>query len=304
MNVQLIYQGKDITNDVDVKKADIIDNAGGIADSLVILFDDPKGVWSQWQPRKDDRVELCQDGLCSGLTYVDELEQTRGIFILQSLSIPQEAKTAHTKSWEKICFIELARGIAGKYGFQLKTYGIENYYYDRVDQFEQADFEFLAWRCLLEGYMLKVNGQSVIIYAEQYMEKQSPVRAIYQGQFDGEYSFKSRSTEIFNACKITYGGINAEFLSDTNGPILSINNLYIANQSEADRYTKNLLRAKNKNENSGYCTIALDTGITAGNMVEIADVGFGDGTYFVSSAVHKLVDKKTFLRLRKPLEGY
>jgi len=304
--VQLIYQGKDITSSINIKKADITDNAGGIADSVEMHFNDPKGLWSQWKPQKNDQVKLSKDGFSSGLMYTDELEQQSGVFIIKALSIPQEAKTDNTKSWEKVRFLEFAGEIAGKYGFQLKSYGITNQYYARVDQFEQADFEFLAWRCLLEGYVLKISGQSVIIYDELYMEAQASVKTIHRDQFDGPWKFKSKSTGIYGSCRVTYGDVKGEFKpgSGHTGPILKITNLYVTNQGEAERFAKNLLRAKNKEENTGFCTVEEYPGITAGNVIKIADVGFGDGTYYVFQAVRKQADKKIFLQLRKPLEGY
>lgn len=304
--MQFKYQGKNITNIVEIKKADITDNAGGIADSVEMHFDDPKRLWSQWNPQKNDHIEISQDGFGSGLMYIDELEQQSGLFLLKALSIPQEAKTANTKSWEKIRLLQIAEEIARKYGFQLKTYGIQNYYYERIDQVEQADFEFLATRCMLEGYMLKVNGQSVIIYDERYMECQEIVRTINQNQFDGRYGFKNKSTGIFHSCKITYGDISYIFVPNIgpSGPVLKIVDLYCSTQGEAQRYSKNLLRLKNKYEYTGYCTIEIDPGIAAGNVIKISDIGYGEGDYFINQIIHRLVEQKSFLRLRKPLKEY
>lgn len=302
--MQLICQGKDITGAVEIKKADIIDNAGGMADSVEIHFADPLGYWSQWEPQKNDRLELRQDGFRSGTMFVDELEQQRGVFIIQALSIPQEAKTEYSKAWNDVRFLEFAGEIARKYGFQLKVYGIQNHHYKRVDQLEQTDLIFLLHRCQLEGYMLKVNGQSIIIYDERFMESRAPAKIIHQSELDGRYSFKQKSTGTFGSCQVQYAGIRAEYRSETPGPVLKKSDLYMSSQGEAGRFARNLLRATNKEGQPGYCTIALATDIAAGNMVEMKGMGLADGRHFVSQAIHRLAEKKTFLRLRRPLEGY
>jgi len=303
--VQIIYEGKDITSAVEIQKADIIDNAGGMTDSIELWFDDPKGFWSQWKPEKNHTVQIIENGFDSGLMYVDELEQQRGIFIIRALSIPQEAKTSNTKAWENIRFMEFATELASKYGFSLQTYGIQNHLYERVDQFEQADFEFLAWRCLLESYMLKITDSKVVIYDERYMESQIATKTIYADQLDGGYRFKSKSTGRFGGCRVMFENITYEFNpSGTSGPILKVNDLYVSNIAEAERFAKGLLRSNNKYENTGSVVIELDASIAAGSNIAISGVGFGDGKYFCEQVTHKLKERKTHIRLRRPLEGY
>lgn len=304
--MQLIYEGKDITNAVEINRADITDNAGGMADSLELWFTDPKGRWSQWKPKKNDMVQIKEKGFGTGVMYVDELEQRRGLFVIRALSIPQEAKTDRIKAWENVRFMEFAQELAGKYGFALQTFGIENHLYDRVDQFQKADFEHLAHRCLLEGYVLKLTNQKAVIYDERYMERLTPARTIYAEEMDGEFLFKSQSTGIFGSCQIVHGDLSVDFIPAVGpfGPTLKPSGIRISSIGEGNRFCRGLLRAQNKMEHTGWCNIALDTRLAAGNNVTISGVGMADGKYFCQQAVHRLVAKKTYLRLRKPLEGY
>ncbi|MGE5631704.1 MAG: phage late control D family protein [Caulobacteraceae bacterium] len=304
--MQLIYEGKDVTADVEIKKADITDNAGGIADSVELWFNDPHDLWSQWKPQKNDTLEINEDGFSSGLMYVDELKQKRGYYIVKALSIPQEAKTDFTKAWENVRLLELADEKAVKHGFQLITYGVEDNLYERVDQVHEADFVHLSKRCILEGCMLKLTSKKVVIYNERYMEAQLPEKIIYKDQFDGDYDFTATSTGIYSLCSITYGNIKAMY-KPANGPVgpeLKINDIYITSQGEGERFAKNILRSNNKNETSGYFTIQKDSGIAAGNMIELPDIGISPGAFFCTQVVHKLADGKTFIKVRKPLEEY
>lgn len=305
MHLKLIYEGKDITDEVQIQSADITDNAGGMADSLEICFSDTKKLWSEWKPRKNNKVQIIQDGFDTGEMYIDELEQQRGIFIIRALSIPKEAKTQYTKAWENVRFMEFAGEIASKYGFELQAYGIENHLYTRVDQFEMADFEFLAWRCRLEGYMIKIAGNKVVIYDERFMENTEPANTINLGTMDGNYAFKSKSTGVYGICRVTCGSLQYEFTAaNVLGPTLKINDMYFDSLAEGERYSKGLLRYHNKHENIGKFTIKLDPGLAAGNTINISGIGLGDGKYFCDQVVHKLVSNKTYLRVRRPLEGY
>jgi len=302
--MQLIYEGKDITGVVDIQSADIVGNAGGNSDSLDIRFNDTKGIWSRWKPQKNHTLQFTSNGLTSGLMYVDEIKQQRGIFTIRALSIPQKAKTENTKAWENVRFLEFAQEMATKNGFTLKTYGIENNLYKRIDQYEKADFEFLDSRCKLEGCILKLFNKNAIIYKEKYMEDQAYVKTIYIDQFDGPFEFTSKSTGIYGSSRLSYNDIKYEYNPGLLGPMLKITDVTVDNLAEAERYTKNLLRLENKTENTGYFTINIDVSISAGSTINVSGVGMADGRYIITQSVHKIVSKKTFLRVRKPLGGY
>lgn len=304
--MQIIYEGKDIAAAVDVQKADITDNAGGMPDSVELVFNDTAGLWSKWKPQKNHRVAVKEKGFSSGLMFIDELEQERGLFTVRALSIPQEAKTENTKAWENVRFMEFAGEMARKYGLELQAFGVQNHLYPRVDQFEQPDLAFLSYRCMMEGYALKITDGTAVIYDERHIESQASARKIYADQVDGTVRFKDKSTGIFNSCRVTYGSMGYEFkpAQAPPGPVLKICDAYLSSPAEAERYSRGLLRQKNKHEKSGALTIRLDTGIAAGNIVEVHRVGMFDGRYFVEQAVHRLKEGRTSLKLRKPLEGY
>ena len=305
--LKLIYEDTDITKGVDVKKAEFIDTAGGRADSLELRFSDTKGIWSEWKPSKNDKIQISENGLSSGTMYIDELEQLRGMFIIRALSIPQDAKTHNTKSWESIRFLEFATEIASKHGFSVETYGIENYLYNRVDQFEQSDFEFLAWRCLIEGFMLKTFDRKVVIYSQDFIEKIPSVKSIPISCFDGDYKFKSKSTGIYSGCQASCNGIKVVFKPQKKvfGALLKCNNIHFSSVNEGNRFARNLLKSENKYETTGAFATKLDTGLSAGSNIDISGIGIADGKYFCEQIRHDMVSSgKSTFRVRKPLEGY
>ncbi len=307
--MEIIYEGRNITGSVNAIKVDVIDSAGGIADSLEMEFSNTEGRWDRWSPQKGDVVAVREKGFSSGTMYMDSIEQVKGIFRLKAVSTPLPAKTTGTKTWENIRFFAIVNEIAGRYGFRSETYGAENWLYRRVDQLEQADFDFLAFRCMLEGYVLKVNGGKVIIYSEPEFEKEEPVVSVHVQDMDGNYSFKSKGIGLYSRCILEYSGsrvIRSEFspANPPDGPVLKKRDIPVYSQAEADRYCRNILRYHNKQEYSGKFAIELTPGLAAGNMIRISGAGFGDGIYFTEYVVHRIVEKKTILKLRKPLEGY
>ncbi len=307
--MNIIYEGVDISNSVELRKADITDNAGGAADGVDLSFADTVGLWSKWKPLRGNRINLMEGGYSSGTMYCDSIIQSRGNIRLKGLSLPPEAKTEKSKAWEAIRFMEMAREITKLYGFVLEAYNITDHLYDRIDQSGETDFDFLFRRCILEGYALKICDNKVVIYNEQVYESRAAVKKILREQFDGDYEFKMISTGLYSACAIntgmSAGSVTKEIkpLSAPAGPVLRPR-VYAASLAEAERYCRGLLRAANKNERSGRIQIKFDPQLTAGCCVEIGEVGLADGKYFIEQAIHRLKDGKTVLKLRKPLEGY
>jgi len=303
--LQLIYEGKDITGYVDIRKADLTDNAGGELDSLDLVINDTKGYWSQWKPEKNHTVQVKDSGFDTGIMYVDEIGQNRGAIVLRGLPVKQEAKTENVRAWDNVRFLEIARQIASLQSLQLETYGIQDQFYSRVDQYSMSDLQFLAWRCLLEGYSLKVTAGKLVIFSQTYMESQASALTIKPGDIDGNFVYKDKTTQIYSACKITYQGIQGEFSAPgVYGPTLKFFDLAVGNIGEAQRFAKGLLRSKNCMEKTFACTLRFDAGIAAGNTVELLGFSLADGKYFAHQVIHRFVEGRTGLKLRKPLEGY
>lgn len=304
--MQIIYQGKDITNSVEVKSTSITDNAGGVADSVDITFADTEKLWSKWSPQKNDTVQVKHEGFDSGIMFVDELQQERGIFTVRALSIPQTAKSENTKTWEEVRFLELALDCCKNNGFTLETYGVENQLYERVDQIDTPDFAFLSQRCMLEGYVLKLTNKKAVIYSERYLESLVSAKTIYLEDIDGNYKYFISSMNIYQKCRVTYGNIKFEYIPNNapSGPILKVNKLPVYSVAEAERFSKNLLRYHNKQEIKLKFTTEIEVGVAAGNVINIAGFEMFEGAYFVHKLIHDVVNNKTYYTLRKKLEGY
>lgn len=306
--MSILYNNADITSSVQPTILQMTDNAGSKPDSLRIVFSDTEGLWSKWKPAKNDTLQIKESGFDTGLMYIDELEQTAGRFGLKALSIPQNAKTARSKAWENVRFMEIVTEIAGRYGFGIQTFNVTNHFYERVDQIEEADFMFLANLCLLESYILKINNKNLVIYDEAKEEQKEAVTTIYQSNMHGAFEFRSKSTDIYGKCilrsQAQSGYIQGEFADSTIlGPTLK-RNIYASNQAEANRWAKGLLRSYNKFAVTGSFYIDLNLKLAAGAAVNIKDIGLFDGKYFIDSLVHDLINNRTKLTVRKSLEGY
>lgn len=308
--MQLIYNDIDITNDIDIISASTTDNCGGKADCIDLVFSDSQKLWRQWEPKKDDRIILTDKGFSSGLMFVDQLGIKKGKFNLNAISTPLKSKSNNSKSWENIRFKEMAKQLVEEIGLQIETYGIGDYLYDRLDMINKTNLEFLNERCVLEGYSLKITNGKAIIYDEKLLEQCAAVKDITEDLFIGDYNFDIISSGLYASCEIEHFSnedklIKYKFAPENApiGPVFKID-MRATNQGEADRYTEGILRKLNKNEVVGNFYLNLDTSLAAGNTVNLKNIGMFSGKYFIKSIKHMHTAGKSYLKVRKVLEGY
>ncbi len=303
--MRLLFRGTDIAPKVGITQASIIDSAGGQLDSVEVVFSDPEGLWSGWDPQLGDSIRLVKDGFDSGECFVDQRGQRQGLYILRGLSAPEGVKARRSRSWEKITLLQLAGDVAAAHGLTLSLYGIQDQTYDWVDQTGQGDLEFLASRCALEGVAVKVNNRKLILYNEASFEATAPARTIRRGDFCRELEFLDDQSGFCSGYVVSYGNVSGEFMvPGGTGPVVSWGDLYVTSIGEAQRFAKGLARRANRRARMLAGTILLDLTLAGGSMVRVAGVGTADGLYMVDEAEHLLTEGLTSLRLRKRLEGY
>lgn len=303
--MQLFFRGVDIAPRVGISQANIIDSAGGQLDSVEVIFTDPEGLWSGWDPQLGDSIRLVQDGFNSGECFVDQRGQRQGLYILRGLSAPEGVKSRRFRSWEKVTLLQLAGDVASSHGLTLVPYNVQNQTYDWVDQIGQGDLEFLAARCALEGVVVKVNDKKLILYDEAIFETATPVRIICRSDFCGELEFLDDQSGLCSGYVVSYGNVSGEFMAPGGtGPVVTRGDLYVTNIGEAQRFAKGLARQANRRARMLVGTILLDLTLAGGSMVQVAGVGTANGLYMVDEVEHLLTEGLTSLRLRKRLEGY
>ncbi|MDA3732391.1 hypothetical protein PBV87_12920 [Niameybacter massiliensis] len=291
--MQLIYEGKDIASEVDIQTCKIHDLSGEKFDSVEIIFNNHKNQWSSWKPEKNQMVLIKHEGFSSGQMYINGMQQLSGCIKMICLPVKTKAKEKHTKSWENVTLMELLNEIANKNALKLKTYNINNYRYHRLTQVEESDFVFISKRCMIEGYVMKITNNSLVVYDEKFMEAQHPIE-IHVSDVIGEFRFYDGLTKTYSGARI---GDYIYLCEDTIGPII---NLDIETNSigESERFAKNGLRSVNKYESIMEFDIKFNPGIAAGCTVDLNGFGLADNKYYVFQCTQNISSNLTSLKLR------
>ncbi len=331
--VKLTYNNADITAALApyLKSIQWTDYASGAADDLQVTLEDRAGLWrGSWRPEKGAALRAWitatswkaaekEEQLPLGTFEIDEIESSGPpeIVTIKAVSVPNSTALRgqdKTRAWEKTRLSVVANDIASGAKLKLFYETADDPEYDRVEQTEESDLNFLMRLCNDAGLALKITDRQVTVFDEAQYEQTKPVMTI--GRKSGlveNYRITSSVRDVYKACRVQYSAASAkEQISYTftapnapaTGKTLVVNEA-VRNLAEAERLAKKRLRQQNRDEVTVSLTLAGTLALVAGVTVLLSGWGAFDGKYYVTRADHGVGDGYSVgLELRRVLEGY
>lgn len=306
--MKLFYNGTDIYNDVSVNYCVHEMHAERQADTLVIRFNDPKGIWSKWNPAAGDVMRFTEGASDTGNMFIHSMKPENGLFTIRAMSMPKSGTTKRSKSWEGVRFLQLANEIAGNHGLTFKSYGCTDQLYPYLKQENETDFALFSRLCTLEGCQMLIYDGRLLAYSEQYIESQTP-----EGDLEvdkaGNFAYEDNRSSCYGSCEVSGGSYSGKFIAPDikNGSVLRPDRpIPVTSNAEAARFAKGLLRNANKYGITGQFSRSLLTDYAAASLLQLKTVKASawDGPVFLHKLRHDFVANKSTLYFRGLLEGY
>lgn len=306
--MNIYYNGTDIYNDISVNYCVHEMFAEKQADTLVIRFNDVKGVWSKWNPSANDTIRLTEGACTTGKMFIHSMKPENGFFTIRAMSMPKSGTTKKSKSWEGIRFLQLANEFAENHGLTFQNYGCTDQVYPYLKQDNMTDFAFFSRLCSLECCQMLIFDGKLLAYDEQSIEGQSPAGTLNVDD-NGKFTYDDNRAAGFGSCVISSGSYEGKFEAPnaTNTAVLRPKEaIHVTSNAEAARFAKGLLRNANKYGHTGQFSKSLLLGYAAASILNLKTkkASGWDGTVFVYKARHDFVANKSTLYFREPLEGY
>lgn len=306
--MQLIYEGKDIYNDISISQC-IYDSYGEQhSDTLKILFNDTRDTWDSWKPQKGHMIRAILGACDTGQMQVVSVKPENGLMCLRANSIPEDYNDKKNKSWEFVTFKQICAEVAGRHGLSCEFYGVEDQTYEYVNQQNHEDFIFLEERCVLEGCAFLVYDNRLVVYSESFLESSTSKDELMITN-DVKFDYVDDSKEAYSTCIVKNGAVTGMYsVEGAAAKVLEkVLSIKISSQAEANRFAKNLLRFENKKMTRGVCySDKYLPGYAAGTLVHLSTEGVPswDGPVIMAHVRHDMLKATTKLFFRKPLEGY
>ena len=122
--MEIYWQGKDVTDFVQVRKCVVRDTCGGRCDSLELEFENAAG-WSKWGPEEDDKIIVSQNGYDTGTMYLNTVLPEDGIYRILATALPCVTRKKEYKSFIGKTIEEIMRACGMVTGMGFAVYGID-----------------------------------------------------------------------------------------------------------------------------------------------------------------------------------
>lgn len=306
--MKLYYNGTDIYNDVSVNYCVHEMNAEKQADTLVIRFNDTKGVWSKWNPADGDVIRFKEGASDTGKMFIHSMKSENGLFTIRAMSMPKSGATRKSKIWEGVRFLQLANEIAKSHGLTFQNYGCADQVYPYLKQQNETDFALFSRICTLEGCQMLIYDGKLLAYNERYIERQTPAGTLNVDE-NGIFSYQDNRSACYGSCEVSSGKYSGKFKAPNakSTTVLRPDKaIPVTSNSEAARFAKGLLRNANKYGHTGKFSKSLLLGYAAASLLKLKTkkASAWDGTVFVYKVRHDFVGNKSTLYFRDLLEGY
>lgn len=305
--MNLYYNGVDIYGDVSVNYCVHEMFAEKQADSLVLRFNDTKGVWSKWNPAEGDEIRFKEGASDTGKMFIHSMKPENGLYTIRALSMPVTGKTKKSKSWEGVRFLQIANEIAAAHGLTFENYGCADQVYPYLSQDNETDFALFSRLCTLEGCQMLIYDGKLLAYNEAYIEAQTVAGSLEVDE-NGNFTYRDNRAACYGSCEVNSGSFSGSFKAPgaTGSAILRPDNVKATSNSEAARFAKGLLRNANKYGHTGQFSKSLLTGYAAASLLTLKTpkASAWDGPVFVYKVRHDFVGNKSTLYFRDLLEGY
>lgn len=299
--MEVIYQGVNITDSVQVKECFVSDTLGNRSDGLTMSFENAAS-WYAWKPENGDIIRVSQDGYDSGDMRVDFLDPEDDVYIIHANAMREEARIKKTKSYRNMSIEEIVRQCAMECGMDYQIFGIDpNIIIPYVEQNEMGTCGFLKWLLALEGAQLKCVSGKFVVIGIAYAQNRTPVMTmeLTAGQEGVAYS---KRENIYKECRLQTPYASASVTDpdvEKEMVLLLGSNFPAMSDVQAARWARNKLFDCNRKNEVITVQCEFQPNYTAMQRIDITGNSCMEGEWLIEGAEHDLVDSKTKLTLHR-----
>ena len=303
MNLQILLNGKDISNELKLTDGILYDRLGGSMDNLKLLFPYDNGVAFN----KFDELQIIADKYDTGVMCImgcGGVSNNKYCHITAVSGKPTN-RAKRSKIFANVTLYQIINTVATACNLGVKIYDIENFSYKSLCQTNETDLQFLNRICMREGYSVKVDNGNLVVFNDFSLE--TNYESITLKKADTSSSSFARSENGLKNVTVRYFDTDTKRLiayTATDGDMDGGSETIIekvTSTDEAERFAKGYLRQHNKMALTGNISMSFNTDISAGTTLELEGFNEYDCKYIVYEVRHDISNGITHLKIRKTL---
>lgn len=301
--MRLKYEGVDITDSVDVRRAAYRDGSGEALDMLDVELENAAS-WHGWKPRRGDRMEVVEGTYSTGVLYVDTAIPDGRRYRLIAASAPG---AVHARAWaafEDRRIGDILQGVAAECGMGWAAYGVNTS--AKIPYLIRANEKcsgFLARLAMLESAAMKFVGGKATMIGIAYAQNLTAAQTLeITTETPGVYYHRSEGMRL--AGIQVYGARGRGKASDSGAADGMWQKVYlpVCDDIQAARWARGLLLHHNQQAEVLELNTPFNAGMTALAPVEVLGTEAMAGRWIVREAEHEFVGGTTRTMLMRSIE--
>lgn len=297
-DVSLIYQGTDITDEVDIIECVCRDTSGRESDCLNLKVDHADR-WFRWGPQKNDTLRVLRNGYDSGTLYLNTVIPEDGAYRIWATGAKSVPYPTRWQAFENKTLAAIMGTCAGELGMGARQSGVSGgitYEYLLRENLSAPVFlEMLANR---EGAVLKALGGSYVAIGVTYAQGLPAMHEMEldDDQLDSEYIDRRDRNWSSVTIKTPFGTGTARD-SAANGQSRIITDMTVDSGAQAYRWAKGILTLHNRQSETLKIEMDFNPGYTAMVRIDVKSQTDAAGQWIIDETEQNLLDGRTKAKL-------
>ena len=303
-DLTLLYEGRDITDDVDIIECVCRDVSGGESDCLNLKVDHADK-WFNWNTQKNERIQVLRSGYDTKTMYLNTIVPEDGayrIFATASKSVPFPQRW---QAFEKKTLAAIMGTCAGECGMGARQHGVSGgitYEYLLRDNMSAPVFmEKLVNR---EGAVLKTLNGNYTAIGVKYAQGLPAMHELElnDDQLDSQYVDRRDLSWASVQIKTMFGsGIARD--SNAKGQNRVLTDIPVDNDAMAYRWAKGILLMHNRQSEILNIEMDFNPGYTAMVRVDVKSNTDAAGQWLIHEVEQNLLDGRTKAKMYRCVNG-
>lgn len=308
---QLIYNGKNITNDLTPYLLNVTYNDAeeGESDEVTFTVEDTDGRWlNEWYPSKGDTVDLAigygENLMNCGRFVVDEIQiqMPPTTITIKALAAATNSplRTKNSKGYEDQTLRKICEKVAEAHGYTVEG-EISDVTIKRISQNRETDLAFLKRLAGDYGYLFSVRDKKLIFTSMYDLEKGAAVVEIDRLDIL-DLSYTDKSVTTYQKAEASYHNpankqvVRTIYTNDIERAqdegslppdVLQIR-VKAENPQQSEELSKAALHKANTAEAEGTLTVPGNPLLVAGNNFLLTGLGKLSGKLHITNSTHSI----------------
>lgn len=303
--MELYYEGKNITDSVNITGAVARDASGGRSDSLTVTLDHASS-WYRWGPKKDDQIEIIDRGYSTGNMYINTIAPEGDSYRIIATAAKSGARRRASASFEQKTLEELMILAAAECGMDYRIYGLEKrIFYPFLLREREGWAAFLDRVAAWEGGKLKTYSGRFTMISVEAAQKLPAAECIHITVKQPGITYHRKENEKISLLTVNtpFARVSATDANAEPGMDKVICSLPAKDAATAGRWARGLLLNHNRQAEQLEIASVFHPAWTAMGRVDVSGPTDASGKWLIDEVRHDLVNQTSRATMFRCIES-